>query len=77
MINQEKYKEVMVYFENQWRKFYDNGILNYIYLSKEKRSNSYIESHNRRIKLKLQKYLYSKNLIKISWPLFLYLIKKE
>ena len=43
----------MVYFENQWRKFYDNGILNYIYLSKEKRSNSYIESHNRRIKLKL------------------------
>ena len=52
-------------------------MLNYIYLSKEQRSNSYIENYNRRIKLKLSKYLYGKNLWKISWPLFLYFIKNE
>ena len=73
----KKYNEFLDYFENQWKKFYDNGMLNYIYLSKEQRSNSYIENYNRRIKLKLSKFLYGKNHCKISWPLFLYFIKKE
>ena len=52
-------------------------MLNYYLLSKEQRSNSYIENYNRRIKLKLSKYLYGKNKCKISWPLFLYFIKCE
>ena len=80
-LNYEKlgknYVEFLDYFENQWKRYYENGMLNYIYLSKEQRSNSYIENYNRRIKLKLSKYLYGKNHCKISWPLFLYFIKKE
>ena len=52
-------------------------MLNYHLLSNEQRSISYIENYNRRIKLKLSKYLYRKNKCKISWPLFLYFIKQE
>ena len=52
-------------------------MLNYHLLSKEQRSNSYIENYNRKIKLKLSKYLYRMNKCKISWPLFLYFIKQE
>ena len=52
-------------------------MLNYKHLSKEQRSNSYIENYNRRIKLKLSKYLYLKNKCIITRPLFLYFIKKE
>ena len=52
-------------------------MLNYHYLNKEQRSNSYIENYNRRIKLKLSKFLYGKNKCKITWPLFLYFIKNE
>ena len=73
----ENYKEFYEYFNNQWKPYFENGMLNYIYLNKEQRSNSYIENYNRRIKLKLSKYLYGKNHCKISWPLFLYFIKKE
>ena len=54
-----------------------NGILDYSYLSKEERSNSYIENYNRRIKTKLSKYLYGKSKYKIPWPLFLNFIKNE
>ena len=36
-----------------------------------------IENYNRRIKLKLSKYLYGKNRCKITWPLFILLIKNE
>ena len=36
-----------------------------------------IENYNRRIKLKLYKYLYGKNQCKITQPLFIYFIKNE
>ena len=52
-------------------------MLDYTNLDKFQRSNSYIENYNRRIKLKLSKYLYGKSKCKISWPLFLYFIKNE
>ena len=71
------YKDFINYFENQWLPYFINGILNYKYLSKEQRSNSYIENYNRRIKLRLSKFLYGKNKCKITWPLFLYFIKNE
>ena len=71
------YSDYLDYFQNQWLPYFYNGMLNYIYLDKEQRSNSYIENYNRRIKLKLSKYLYGKNHCKISWPLFLFFIKKE
>ena len=67
----------MIYFENQWLQYFHNGMLNYQFLSKEQRSNSYIENYNRRIKLKLSKFLYVKNKCKITLPLFLYFIKQE
>ena len=31
----KKYNEYLDYFENQSKKYYDNGMLNYLYLSKE------------------------------------------
>ena len=73
----KKYEEFLNYFENQWYPYLANGMLNYHLLSKEQRSNSYIENYNRRIKLKLSKYLLGRNKCKISWPLFLYFIKTE
>ena len=53
-----------------------NGILDYTNLSKEERSNSYIENYNRRIKIKLSKNLYRKNKGKIYWPLFFIFYKE-
>ena len=52
-------------------------MLNYHYLTKEQRSNIYFENYNRKIKLKLSKFLYGKNKCKVTWPLFLYFIKNE
>ena len=75
--NNSLYKDYLIYFENQWIQYFHNGMLNYQFLSKEQRSNSYIENYNRRIKLKLSKFLYGKNKCKITWPLFLYFIKQE
>ena len=49
----------------------------YSYLPKKFRSNSYIENYNRRIKLKLSKYLFGKSKTKISWPLFIFFIRNE
>ena len=72
-----KYENFIEYFENQWIPYFINGMLNYHYLNKEQRSNSYIENYNRRIKLKLSKFLFGKNKCKITWPLFLYFIKNE
>ena len=52
-------------------------MLDYSLITKSQRSNSYIENYNRRIKLKLSKFLFGKNKYKISWPLFLYFITHE
>ena len=73
----EIYPEFIAYFETQWTRYFKNGILNYNYLKKEYRSNSYIENYNRRIKLKLSKYLFGKSKTKISWPLFIHFIRSE
>ena len=73
----KEYIDFLNYYNTQWIPYFKNGMLNYHYLIKEQRSNSYIENYNRRIKLKLSKYLYGKNHCKISWPLFLYFIKQE
>ena len=74
---EDHYLEFIAYFRVQWVPFFVNGILNYSYLKKEYQSNSYIENYNRRIKLKLSKYLYGKSKVKISWPLFLYFMRNE
>ena len=71
------YPEFIGYFRRQWVPIFLKGLLNYSYLKKEYRSNSYIENYNRRIKLKLSKFLYGKSRVKISWPLFLYFIRNE
>ena len=52
-------------------------MLDYSIITKSQRSNSYIENYNRRIKLKLSKFLFGKNKTKISWPLFIYFITNE
>ena len=40
----------------QWLHLFKNGTLNYAYIIKEQRSNSFIENYNRRIKTVLSKY---------------------
>ena len=67
----------IAYYKKQWFKYFENGMLDYSKITKGQRSNNYIENYNRRIKLKLSKYLYGKSKCKISWPLFLYFIKNE
>ena len=52
-------------------------MLNYSNIDKSIRSNSYIENYNRRIKLKLSKFLYGKNKCLITWPLLLFFIINE
>ena len=52
-------------------------MLDYSSISIFQRSNSYIENYNRRIKLKLSKYLFGKNKCKITWPLFNMFIREE
>ena len=66
------FPEFINYFKRQWLSYFKNGYLNYCYLKKDFRSNSYIENYNRRIKLKLSKYLYGKSKVKISWLYFLF-----
>ena len=70
-------KTYIEYVENQWIQYFRNGMLNYHYLTKEQRSNSYIENYNRKIKLKLSKFLYGKNKCKVTWPLFYILLKMK
>ena len=65
------------YYKSHWYKYLENGMQDYSIITKMQRSNSYIENYNRRIKLKLSKFLFGKNKCKISWPLFLYFITKE
>ena len=74
---ENNYEAFVKYFKQQWIKFFRNNILNYTHINKNYRSNSYIENYNRRIKLKLSKYLYGKSKTKISWPLFNYFIIQE
>ena len=61
----ETFPSFIGYFESQWSQYFKNGMLNYSYLPKKFRSNSYIENYNRRIKLKLSKYLFGKSKTKI------------
>lgn len=66
------YKEYYNYFKKTWEPFFENGMLNYVYISKEQRPNSYIENYNRIVKQKLSNFLYGKNKCRISWPLMLH-----
>ena len=65
------------YFKKEWFPYFESGLLDYSEINKEFRTNSYIENYNRRIKLKLSKYLLGKNKCKITCILFNYFIKEE
>ena len=52
-------------------------MLDYSLIKKSQGSNSYIENYNRKIKLKLSKYLFEKNKCKKTWPLFHLFIREE
>ena len=73
----ELFLEYINYFKTTWIPYFLNGMLNYVYLSKEQRSNSYLENYNRVIKEKLSNFLYGKNKCRISWPLLFYFIISE
>ena len=52
----EIYDKFKHYYKSQWLHLFKNGTLNYAYITKEQRSNSFIENYNRRIKTVLSKY---------------------
>ena len=53
------------------------GSLNYIFLNKNQRSNSYLENYNRRIKEILGLFLTKIGRTIIPWPLFISFIRNE
>ena len=73
----KEFTDFVNYFKKEWFQYYEIGMLDYSNIKKDYRFNSYIENYNRRIKLKLSKYLLGKNKYKITWPLFIYFIKEE
>ena len=73
----EHFHEYINYFKTEWEPYIINGFLNYMWLKKEQRSNSYLENYNRRIKQKLSSFLYGKKKCRISWPLLIYFLIKE
>lgn len=77
-IDENLLDEYKNYFDLNWKPFYENGYLNYSYISKEERCYSYIENYNRGIKLKLSEYLYGRNKCRIAglYFYFLLLVKK-
>jgi len=44
------------YYNKVWGKYLSDGTLNYAYLNKIQRSNSYLENYNKKIKQELSKY---------------------
>ena len=70
----ENYETFMDYYKSEWEKYIFNGFLNYEFLKKEQRSNSYLENYNRRIKQKLSNFLLGKNKCRISRPPLLYFV---
>ena len=72
-----KYENFKSYFIKTWNKYFINGSLNYIYLNKKQRSNSYLENYNKRIKQILGLFLSEKGKTVIPWPLLLTFIKNE
>jgi len=46
----ELFLEYINYFKTTWIPYFENEIQNYVYLSKEQRSNVYLENYNRAIK---------------------------
>ena len=58
-------------------KFINNGYLYYAFITIEQRSNSFLENYNRRLIIKLSNFLYGKNKVHITWPIFIYFIKNE
>ena len=69
--------EFFLYINETWKKYYDNTILNYAYINKIQRSNSYIENYNRHIRNELYPFLNKKGTTIINWPLFLSFIIGE
>ena len=67
----------MNYYKSFWSYYINEGYLNYIYLKKEQRPNSYLENYSRRIKTKLSSFLYGRNKCRISWPLLIFFLINE
>ena len=71
------YNKFKDYFIKVWNKYFIDGTLNYIFLKKIQRSNSYLENYNKRIKHLIGPFLSEKGRTIIPWPLLLIFIKKE
>ena len=50
----KNYSSFFDYYENYWYGFIDNGMLNYKNISKEIRTNNFLENYNGKLKLKLK-----------------------
>lgn len=65
------------YFISTCCENFEKGILNYSFLNKVQRFNSYIENYNHRLKDLLNPFINKIGISVISWPVFLSLIKEE
>ena len=72
-----KLEILKIYYDENWKKYLFNGMLNYINITKIERSNAYLENYNRRIRHELGPLLSKKNNSIISWPIFLSFIINE
>lgn len=59
------------YYEKNWYKYLESGVLDYTKITKHQRCNSYLENYNKIIKNTLGK------IVKISWPKFITFIKEQ
>lgn len=50
LVNLNLLNKLEKYFNKTWKKYFENNSLNYIYINKIQRSNSYIENYNKRIR---------------------------
>ena len=69
-----KYKK---YFLSTWLQYFQNTLLNYIYINRIQRTNSYIENYNHRIRIILGPFYNKIGISIIRWPLFLSFIIEE
>jgi hypothetical protein len=71
------YNKFKDYFLKTWKFYYEDGTLNYIFINKKQRCNSYLENYNKRIKNILWQFLLQKGRTIIPLPLFITFSKNK
>ena len=73
----KNFKRFEKYIYDTWIYYINNWSLNYIFINKKQRTNSYLENYNRRLKDILGPSLNRRGKTIIPWPLLLVFLKNE